>query len=533
MTLVASCAGANKMKAVYNINVDCTPEVLATVGESHIPVDLNLTFPKGYFNPNAIVTFTPAIVFEGGEEVAPEFTYQGERVYDNYKVIEKTGGTASEHFDFHYIKGMEVSRLELRGKVTCGNKSFDLPAIKVADGLNTTARLACKQGEVTFKADEYQDIIHKRAEGQILFDVNSSAVKSSELRSESILTLQEALREVSEDSRYTMKDTKVIAYASPEGGETYNAILSDKRAVNAEGAWKTILDRNNNRTTIETRSIGQDWEGFREAVANSNISDKDLILRVLSMYSDPAIREREIRNMSQVYTEINKKVFPELRRARIIADADYQNFTDAELDELAKKAIEVLDEEGLLRVAANSKDASRKKALYKRAAESFGSDRAYYNLASLALQEGRTAEAEACLAKMKKADKAVANSKGVCEMQNGNLEAAVIYLQKSNLPEATKNLGTTYILQGNYAEAARTLAGTGSCNECLAYILNDQLDKAESVSKGCCPQSSYLKAIIAARKGDAEGVKAALEAVNKDEALKARAEKDIEFAAYR
>lgn len=530
---MVSCAGANQMKVVDNIKVDCTPEILATLGETNIPADITVTYPKNYFSPKAILTVTPVLVYEGGEQEAAPFVYQGEKVKDNYKVVSMDGGTVKEHTNFTYEKGMEVSHLELRGKVTYGAKVIDVPAIKVADGVNTTSRLAKKSGEYGFKADEYQEIIHETAEGQILYDVNSAVVKKNQLRSESIAALQEALKEISENERYTVKGTKVIAYASPEGGQKLNSKLSDKRAGTAQDAWKKISKGTKNNSTVEIQSIGQDWEGFQEAVSKSNISDKDLILRVLSMYSDPAVREQEIRNMSQVYTEINKKVFPDLRRARFVTEADYKNFTDEELEELAQKAIGTLDEEGLLRVATNSKSMDRKAALYKRAADVFGSDKGNFNLGVIALNNGKDAEAASYFAKVKKVDDDVLNAKGVCELRKGNLDEAAKYFSKASSKEAKANLGTVKLLKGDYAGAVKDLAGTGSCNEALGYILNGQNDKAASAIDGECPRCSYLKAIVAARKGDKNGVKNALSAASKNDGFKARAAKDIEFANFR
>ena len=344
--------------------------------------------------------------------------------------------------------------------------------------------------------------------------------------------LQAALEEIESDPRYTVTGTRVVAYASPEGGQEYNAKLSDKRAASAKKVWKKVtggMEADN----LEIKSMGQDWEGFQEAVQKSDISDKELILRVLSMYSDPAVRESEIRNMSQVYTEINKNVFPELRRARFIADVDYQNFSEAELEELSRKAIDVLDEEALLRVAAKSDDPARKAELYKVAVKKFGSDRANFNLAVLALNDGKIDDAAKYLGAVKDADADVVNAKGVCELRKGNYDAAVKLFKQSGTTEAKANLGTVSLLEGKYSEAASELAGTGSHNTAVAYILAGQLDKASAAITCNCPRSNYLRAIIAARKGNASDVAKYLEIAKKNPELKARAEKDVEFANYR
>lgn len=529
----ASCSKsrAEQMKLAENVKVSCTPEVLALVGDK-IPAEITVTYPAKYFHPKATLEVTPVLVYEGGEQAAQTFTYQGEKVKDNYTVVAYGGGTVKESVSFKYAKGVEKSYLELRSVAYYNGKPIEIPAIKVADGCNVTQMLATTGGEYEFKKDAYQDVIKESAEGQILYDYNSANVKNSQLRSSSVKELQAALEEIESDPRYTVTGTRVVAYASPEGGQEYNAKLSDKRAASAKKVWKKVtggMEADN----LEIKSMGQDWEGFQEAVQKSDISDKELILRVLSMYSDPAVRESEIRNMSQVYTEINKNVFPELRRARFIADVDYQNFSEAELEELSRKAIDVLDEEALLRVAAKSDDTARKAELYKVAVKKFGSDRANFNLAVLALNDGKIDEAAKYLGAVKDADADVVNAKGVCELRKGNYDAAVKLFKQSGTTEAKANLGTVSLLEGKYSEAASELAGTGSHNTAVAYILAGQLDKASAAITCNCPRSNYLRAIIAARKGNASDVAKYLEIAKKNPGLKARAEKDVEFANYR
>lgn len=529
----ASCSKsrAEQMKLAENVKVSCTPEVLALVGDK-IPAEITVTYPAKYFHPKATLEVTPVLVYEGGEQAAQTFTYQGEKVKDNYTVVAYGGGTVKESVSFKYAKGVEKSYLELRSVAYYNGKPIEIPAIKVADGCNVTQMLATTGGEYEFKKDAYQDVIKESAEGQILYDYNSANVKNSQLRSSSVKELQAALEEIESDPRYTVTGTRVVAYASPEGGQEYNAKLSDKRAASAKKVWKKVtggMEADN----LEIKSMGQDWEGFQEAVQKSDISDKELILRVLSMYSDPAVRESEIRNMSQVYTEINKNVFPELRRARFIADVDYQNFSEAELEELSRKAIDVLDEEALLRVAAKADDPARKAELYKVAVKKFGSDRANFNLAVLALNEGKIDDAAKYLGAVKDADADVVNAKGVCELRKGNYDAAAKLFKQSGTTEAKANLGTVSLLEGKYSEAASELAGTGSHNTAVAYILAGQLDKASAAITCNCPRSNYLRAIIAARKGNASDVAKYLEIAKKNPELKARAEKDVEFANYR
>lgn len=527
----ASCSAsrAEQMKLAEKVSVSSNPEVLALVGDK-IPADITVTFPAKYFHPAAILEVTPVLVYEGGEQVGKTFKYQGEKVKDNYRVIaSNVDNSVTEKVAFDYVPGVEKSYLELRSVAYYKNKTIEIPAIKVADGCNVTQLFASTEGEYSFKKDDYKEVISESAEGQVMYDYNSATIKRSELRSDSVKELQAALDEIASDPRYTVTGTRVVAYASPEGGQQYNAKLSDKRAESAKKAWDKVTG-GMKTDDIQVKSMGQDWDGFKEAVQNSNIEDKELILRVLSMYSDPAVRESEIRNMSKVYTEINKNVFPELRRARFIADVNYKNFSDDELKELADKAVDVLDEEGLLRVASIISNADRKAELYKLAVSKFGSDRAQFNLAVLSLNAGKPDQAASLLKKVSKVDGDVNNALGVCELQKGNLDAAADFFRKAGTTEAKANLGTIDILKGDYSAAVKNLEGTGSHNLAVAYILTNQLDKAEKSITCKCARSNYLRAVIAARRGNSSDVEKYLAQTGK---MKEKAEKDVEFADFR
>lgn len=527
----ASCSAsrAEQMKLAEKVSVSSNPEVLALVGDK-IPADITVTFPAKYFHPAAILEVTPVLVYEGGEQVGKTFKYQGEKVKDNYRVIaSNVDNSVTEKVAFDYVPGVEKSYLELRSVAYYKNKTIEIPAIKVADGCNVTQLFASTEGEYSFKKDDYKEVISESAEGQVMYDYNSATIKRSELRSDSVKELQAALDEIASDPRYTVTGTRVVAYASPEGGQQYNAKLSDKRAESAKKAWDKVTG-GMKTDDIQVKSMGQDWDGFKEAVQNSNIEDKELILRVLSMYSDPAVRESEIRNMSKVYTEINKNVFPELRRARFIADVNYKNFSDDELKELADKAVDVLDEEGLLRVASITSNADRKAELYKMAVSKFGSDRAQFNLAVLSLNAGKPDQAASLLKKVSKVDGDVNNALGVCELQKGNLDAAADFFRKAGTTEAKANLGTIDILKGDYSAAVKNLEGTGSHNLAVAYILTNQLDKAEKSITCKCARSNYLRAVIAARRGNSSDVEKYLAQTGK---MKEKAEKDVEFADFR
>ncbi len=532
-TLAVACASPEKMaKMANNVQVTCEPSVLEVVNGTIDPV-VKVTYPKDYFNPKVILEVTPVIVYEGGEAAMKPFKYQGEKVKDNYKVVSSEGQKVTERLHFDYVEGMEKSHLELRSRVLAGKKSINLPTRKVADGANTTYMLVKRAGNVAFKKDNYQDVIVTTAEGQIKYKVNSSEVRNSELKGTSVKEFLAALDAANANERSTVKSTEIVAYASPEGAEKLNNKLSGNRSQSASKAWNKIT-KGHDALDPSVKSVGEDWEGFQQLVSESNIEDKELILRVLSMYSDPAVRENEIRNMSQVFTALKGEVLPELRRARLIANVETKNYTNEELLDILKNNEKILDEEALLRVASVAQDNAQKESIYQKAIERFSSSRAMYNLAALYLNEGKVSKAEAGLAELNAADPDVINAKGVVALRKDDFGTAESLFRKAGTPEAKKNLGIVLILTGQYEEAAQVLKDVDGCchNTVLAYILTDQLDKAMESAHCGDPKVWYLKAIVAARQGKVSEMKTFLERAYKNPSLQARAAKDIEFAAY-
>ena len=177
------------------------------------------------------------------------------------------------------------------------------------------------------------------------------------------------------------------------------------------------------------------------------------------MYSDPAVREREIRNMSSVFKTLADKVLPALRRARFVANVEYKNWTDEELIQIINENIDKLDEEALLYGASLFDKADAKEKVYKQAAKKFNSSRAYNNLAALSLKANKPSEAKAYLDKMTDKNYSYYNNMAVAAMQEKNYTKAAEYLQKAgNGKEANQNLGALYILDGNYQKAYQPLA---------------------------------------------------------------------------
>lgn len=523
-----SCDSPSKMAELADqITFKCNPEVLEVVAGA-IEADITVNFPAEFFHPKAIMEVTPVLVYQGGEVAYHPFIYQGEKITDNYRLVSEDGAQIREKVAFKYVPGMEKSHLELRGKVLYKDKVYNVAeAFKIADGANTTYMLVNTDGVAKFAKDNYQEVITENEEAQILFLVNSAQVRNSELKSQDLKDYKETLAALEGDARRTIVGTDVVSYASPEGSEKFNNKLSDKRGQNASKALSKFM-KGVDAGEISVKSIGEDWEGFQDMVAKSDLEDKDLIIRVLSMYSDPNVREREIRNMSNVYKTLADDVLPQLRRSRFITSVEYTNYTPEELAKIVEENIDILDEEAILRAAALTKDNNDKLDLYAEAIKKFNSDRAKYNSAVVYLEEGKVEKAADVLAKVENQDADYNNVKGIVAMRQGNLEEAAKYLKAANTPEAKANLAAIDILNGDYYEAATKLAGTGDENEALAYILTDQLGKASDALKCKCPHASYLKAIVAARKGDVDRANAELENAGAEYAK--RAETDIEFA---
>ena len=534
--LMISCSNPAKMaKEAQLVGINCNPAVLEVVADE-ISATYELSFPEKYFHPKAILEVIPVLVYQGGEVAAPAFKLQGEKITDNYRVIPVTGGKANNTVKFAYVPGMEKSHLELRVAVWNKLKKTDFPApYKLADGANATYKLVNTAGYTAVAPNQYQKVIREQKETQIMYTINNSDVRSKELTKSEVKEFEQFLAAIDKDERRVVSNTEIIAYASPDGPTDLNTKLSDKRGETARTAFNKITKNAAvTASPVNVATVPEDWDGFQELVAASTIQDKELILRVLSMYSDPMVREREIKNMSTVFKTLADKVLPELRRARVIANVDYTNFSDEELAELAKGNVDTMDEQALLYAASLAKDVATKETLYKKAGDKFGSDAGYINLATVYVGSKKIADAKSTLAKVK--DKTSAyyyNNAGVIALLEKNYTEALNLFGKSNLKESRYNEGVIDILSGKYSSAVSKLAGESSHNEVLAYLLTNQVDKAATIQLHECARCAYFYAIIAARKGNAAEVAKQMAIINTNETFKVRAANDIEFAKYR
>ncbi|MBO4605350.1 MAG: OmpA family protein [Bacteroidales bacterium] len=537
--ILAACVAlaaiaCSSQKPVQNtaadLSITCEPHILEVVG-GKVDAAITINFPAGYFKTNSMMVVTPVIVYADGQRTGTPYIYQGEQIKANYRVIPLKGGEHTLNVSFDFVPGMEQCVLQLQNKVTINGKSMDLPPVKVADGCIATYRLADFSGEFQPKPDGFEQITSYTTETSILFDVNSSQVKNNGQNKNALEVYKSYLRDLKNDSRYNVTSAEIVAYASPEGGVDLNDKLSEDRAKAAENTWaqmgKGLSD------SIKVSSVGQDWEGFKEAMANSDIEDKDLILRVLSMYSDPEVREQEIKNLSFIYEDIKKDVFPGLRRASFVVSAEHIGYSDEELKSMAENQLAMLSEAEILHLATISDNNENKKFYYRVTTERWGSNTGYYNLAALSLNENKIEVALAYLTHTDEGDPDVMNLLGVIEMRRGKYENAINLFEQSGTEDALKNIGTAKIALGDYTSAAEALAGTGSRNEALAFILDGQADKAAAASSDATARDSYIAAIAAARLGDAAGVKEHLAKAIEDPVYAEKAAKDAEFADYR
>ncbi len=535
-----SCANYQKMvKNADLVKAESSPEILECVN-NQINSNYTITFPKKYFLKKAILKVTPTMVFDNSKIEYNDLWLQGEKVTDNNHVVNyKEGDSFTRQIVIPYKEGMEKSTLELRATVYNKNKTksykFPIP-YKIAEGVNCTYMLANKKGVPTFEKDNYQKEYMESYETQILYEVNRAEVRNSRLNSKEIKEFEEFLKETKNDNYKEIESSTIIGYASPEGPEKNNNSLSDKRAKSAKVAYdKTIAKRAKLDVPVSVEERGEDWEGFKNLVEASDIEDKDLIIRVLSMYSDPVVREREIRNMSAVFQTLSNKVLPQLRRSRIVANIKTTNFSDEELKSMTAQGDERLDEEAYLYYATIVKDKNEKIELYKKAVDLFKSNRALNNLSAIMLLDGNVNKANEYLNKVSEKNGAYFNNMGVAELQKGNFEKAKQYFEESANDEARDNIGTIQLLTGDYKNAVKNLSGKKThYNYPLALILNGKLDEArKELQHENCPYQSYLRAIIAARKGDKATCEKELEKVSKNKELANRIENDIEFAFLR
>lgn len=541
--LVIALSSCGKMGELSSDYFTTNPEVLEAVG-GKVPVTITGKFPEKYFKKNAIVEVTPVLRWNGGEAKSQPATFQGEKVQGNDQTIAyKAGGTYTMKANFDYVPEMAKSELYLDFKIKRGKKEYTIPSVKIADGVIATSELpTVGSANAAYAPDAFQRIIKQAQEAQIMFLIQQANLRASELKSAAMKDFNKKVVEVNGDTKnYKLNNIEVSAYASPDGGVKLNTGLAESRQNNAQKYLNKELKKGKINTQVDTKYTAQDWDGFQTLVSKSNIQDKDLILRVLSMYQDPEQRETEIKNISSVYKTLADEILPQLRRARLTANYDVIGRSDEEINEAFDKDAKVLSNEELLYAATLTSDNARKEAIYKKTTELYPSDaRAYNNLGKMAYAAGDLAKAEGYFkqALSKNAGSAEANTNlGLIELNKGNVANAENYLSKSTGADAANEaLGNLYIKQGQYDRAVNAFGDVKTNSAALAQILAKDYNKAKNTLaavKNPDAYTDYLMAIVGARTNNADLVKSSMAKVaQKDAALAAKAQIDREFAKY-
>jgi tetratricopeptide (TPR) repeat protein len=538
--ILTSCS---KMGPLSADNFTVEPNPLETQA-GKVPVKINGRFPEKYMKKKAVVTVTPELRFGNQTAQAQGQTFQGEKVLGNNQTISyRVGGRYAMKTSFDYVPAMQKSDMYLTFFARIGNKTVEIPAVKVAKGVIATSELyknmMFSNGGI-IAPDTFQRVTEKKQEANIKFLINQAELRKSEMKNNSVAEFVKMLKKINADQEgLNVRNVEVQAYASPEGGFKFNDKLANKRQDVSEGYVKQQLKATKVDSKIDAHYTAQDWDGFQKLVAASNIQDKDVILRVLSMYKDPEQREQQIRNMSAAFQELANGILPELRRSRLIINYETIGRSDDQIKEQYASDPTKLSADELLYSATLENNQVKQEQIYKKTAELYDKDyRAYNNLAALALAKGDESTAKSylneALSKDGSAPEALAN-KGLISLKDGNVEDA-----ENNIAKATGNsnvnfaLGNLAIAKGNYSQACDYLKDIDSNSTALAQLLNKNYAAAAATLdkvKNADAWTSYLHAIVTARQGNKFATQSHLnDALTKDPSLQTYANDDLELS---
>ncbi len=544
--VMTSCSGLNKMKKDYSeIKYEVTPKVLEAHG-GMVNVTIKGTFPEKYFNKKATLEVAPVLTYTGGETAFDKVqVLQGEKVMANNKVITYTGGDFTYTSVIPYNEAMKVSDLVLRTKASIGTKSLDFDPVKIADGVIATSTLTEKHGKGISMKDNYQQIIPETKVADINYLINRSDIRSAELKSEDIAALKEYISKVSTDPNRQLKNTVVSSYASPDGKFELNDKLSANRGTAADKFIKKEFDKIEAAKAdgfFSSLTTPEDWEGFKTEVENSSIQDKELILRVLSMYSDPEVREKEIKNMSTAFEALKTDILPRLRRSKMMVNVDTIGRTDAQILAQMRSDAKALSLEEMLYAATLTEDVNEQLKFYQVTADNYPKCiRAHNNVAYTLLMQGKADEALASLEKAKaiQNNDVVKNNMAFAYLLRGETAKAeeTFNSMTAATDESKWGLGVIALTRGEYDKAVNYF-GTEPCfNLALAQLLKGDVNQAKATldkMESCpCGKPAYLKAVVGARLDDKTYMLNGLrEAVAAKADWKAYAKTDMEFAKY-
>lgn len=544
MVFVFSACNKN-MTALDASYFKTTPNPLETKA-GKVDATVTGTFPVKYFAKKAEVTVTPVLKFEGKEVQAAATTFQGEKVLGNNQTVQyKAGGTYSIKPSFVYSPDMAKSELYLNFDVKQGKKSYQIPAVKVADGIIATSELVCTSSDeikTAVSPDGFQRVTKELQNADILFLIQQAQLRSSELKKEDIAAFNQKVKEARDAQNKEITSLEVLGYASPDGSIELNTDLAEKRQKVTTDYLNKELKKLKADVAIDSRFTAEDWDGFQKLMEASNIQDKDLILRVLSMYQDPEQREREIKNLSAAFQEVANDILPQLRRARLNLAVDVIGKSDTEIVELATSNPTSLTANELLYAATLVESYKEKTDILNKFVSLYPQDaRGYNNLGIVKYEMDNVKEAGELFKKSLSLDSSDANANynaGLVCLANGKINEAQAFFGKSagstgNLSAA---LGASYLASGDYLKAATTMKNTNSNNAALTQILNNNYNDARKTLAAVetpNAMTSYLSAIIAARTNDRDGVYSNLRtALQKNKAVGMKALKDAEFAKY-
>ena len=541
LMLAVMTACSKKMGELSSDYFTVTPQVLEAVN-GQVPATINGKFPEKYFNKKAVVEVTPVLRWEGGEAKGQSSTFQGEKVQGNDQTISyKMGGNYTMKTVFDYVPEMAKSELYLEFTATIGKKTVEIPAVKIADGVISTSELVnqtLKTATPALGEDAFQRIIKEKSEANIMFLIQQANIRASELKNAKNFTAE--AKDINESVNKKITDIEISAYASPDGGLDLNTGLAEKRRDNTEKALGRELKKADITAPVDAQYTAEDWEGFQELVSKSDIQDKELILRVLSMYSDPEQREQEIKNISAVYKTLAEEILPQLRRSRLTLNYEIIGKSDEEISKLAKENASELNLEELLYAATLTNDQNEKMNIYQSAVKLYPEDcRAYNNIGKIYYQQGNMDKAESYYKQSlqhKESPEANMNL-GLISLKKGDVAAAETYLGKAAGAEGLNEaMGNLYIAQGKYDQAVASFGETKTNSAALAQILAKNYNKARTTLDGIQTPDAYtdyLKAVLAARTNNPSAVTASLKkAVSANPSLAKKAAVDLEFAKY-
>lgn len=543
--LLTSCSG--KLGALSADNFKVTPNPLETqAGE--VSATINGMFPEKYMKKKAVVTVTPQLRFQtpqGLKSVNGEgATFQGEKVLGNDQTISYlVGGNYTMKTNFAYTPEMQQSDMYLIFDAKVGKKTVKVPEVKVATGIIATSELykrTLTSANPALAEDAFQRISEQKQQANIKFLIGQAQLRKSELQNNSVQEFVRLINKIVADQEgMALDNIEVSAYASPDGGYALNEKLANKRQDVTNDYLKKEMKKAKMDAPVDTKYTAEDWEGFQELVAASDIQDKDVILRVLSMYKDPEEREQQIKNISAAFRELTDGILPQLRRSRLTINYLLIGRDDEQiLAQMKSDATQLSIEEILYGATLYDDDLASTEAAYKKAVELYKNDpRAYNNLARLAYAKGNYSEAKQWLDKAAAIDRNQAETNanlGLLALQQGDMLSAESYIAKaSNANGLNEVLGNLHLAQGKYAQAEQDFGRVQSNSAALAQILNNNYQAAASTLKNvknADATTDYLRAILNARTGKTADAAAALkQAIAKDSSLADYAAKDLEL----